>query len=144
MIVDDAAFMRMLLKKIVTSNGYFVAGEACDGNDTVAKYTQLKPALMTMDIVMPDKDGVEATKNIIMLDPGAKARLHHPDVIAPDVEIPRMDGVEAIKEHGGKTIVSDEETSLIFGMPKAATDLRCVDRIAPLHKIPEELETMLG
>ena len=372
MIVDDAAFMRMLLKKIVTSNGYFVAGEACDGNDTVAKYAQLKPALMTMDIVMPDKDGVEATKNIIMLDPGAKARLHHPDVIAPDVEMPRMDGVEAlkaimnekpipvvmlsaltqegadailkalhhgdvdfvpkpsgslsldinkvkdlliskikaaalaksgrhpaprlrkektsfrrvtgkhtiaigtstdgpralsellpqipgdipagilivqhmtpwftkspaerldrscairvkeaevrdkiedgqaliapgdyhlvvkraenggrvvdlnqdppvhavrptadimlqpvaasygsrtlgailtgmgsdgargmeaIKEHGGKTIVSDEETSLIFGMPKAATNLRCVDRIAPLHKIPEELETMLG
>ena len=72
LIVDDAAFMRMLLKKIVTSNGYFVAGEAGDGNDAVEKYAQLKPELVTMDIVMPDKDGVEATKNIMMLDPGAK------------------------------------------------------------------------
>ncbi|MEA3282047.1 MAG: chemotaxis response regulator protein-glutamate methylesterase [Euryarchaeota archaeon] len=53
-------------------------------------------------------------------------------------------GMEAIKEHGGKTIVSDEETSLIFGMPKAAIDLGCVDRIAPLHKIPEEIGSMLG
>ncbi|PXF61291.1 MAG: hypothetical protein C4B59_04895 [Candidatus Methanogaster sp.] len=53
-------------------------------------------------------------------------------------------GMEAIREHGGKTIVSDEETSLIFGMPKAAIDLGCVDRIAPLHKIPEEIGSMLG
>lgn len=53
-------------------------------------------------------------------------------------------GMEAIKEHGGKTIASDEETSIIFGMPKAAIDLGCVDRIAPLHKIPEEIERMLG
>lgn len=53
-------------------------------------------------------------------------------------------GMEAIKKHGGKTLVSDEETSLIFGMPKAAIDLGCVDRIAPLHKIPEEIGRMLG
>lgn len=72
LIVDDAAFMRMLLKKIVTSNGYVVAGEASDGNEAVEKYTQLKPALVTMDVVMPDRDGVEATKSIMSLDPGAK------------------------------------------------------------------------
>jgi two-component system chemotaxis response regulator CheY len=72
LIVDDAAFMRMLLKKIVTSNGYFVAGEASDGNEAIEMYAQLKPALVTMDVVMPDKDGVEATKNIMSRDPGAK------------------------------------------------------------------------
>lgn len=72
LIVDDAAFMRMLLKKIVTSNGYFVAGEAGDGNEAIEKYAQLKPALVTMDVVMPDKGGVEATKDIMSLDPGAK------------------------------------------------------------------------
>lgn len=53
-------------------------------------------------------------------------------------------GMKAIKEHGGKTIVSDEETSLIFGMPKAAIDLGCADRIAPLPAIPEEIEKMLS
>ena len=87
-----------------------------------------------IDVIATTKDGEDGV---------AKARLHHPDVITLDVEMPRMDGLEAIKEHGGKTIVSDKETSLIFGMPKAAIDLGCADRIAPLPTIPEEIEKML-
>ena len=72
MIVDDAAFMRMMIRKILESAGHEVAGEAVDGDDAVAKYTILKPDLVTMDITMPNKDGIAATKDIRAIDPKAK------------------------------------------------------------------------
>lgn len=53
-------------------------------------------------------------------------------------------GLKAIKERGGVTIAQDEETSLVFGMPKAAIKLGCVDEVLPLHKIPDRLIMMLG
>lgn len=72
LIVDDAAFMRTLLKNILFPKGYEIAGEAENGAVAVEKYKQLKPDLVTMDIVMPGINGIEALKQIKSIDPNAK------------------------------------------------------------------------
>ncbi len=72
LIVDDAAFMRMMLKEILTKNGYEVVGEAGDGTVAITKYQDLKPDLVTMDITMPNMDGITAVKEIRKMDAGAK------------------------------------------------------------------------
>ncbi|MEL3971319.1 response regulator [Rossellomorea oryzaecorticis] len=72
LIVDDAAFMRMMIKDILTKNGFEVVGEAADGAQAVEKYKEVQPDLVTMDITMPEKDGIAALKDIKALDPGAK------------------------------------------------------------------------
>lgn len=72
MIVDDAAFMRMMIKDILVKNGYEVVGEAANGVEAVEKYKELKPDLVTMDITMPEMDGVTALKEIKKIDPNAK------------------------------------------------------------------------
>ena len=72
LVVDDAAFMRMMIKDILTKNGYEVAGEAENGAIAVSKYTELKPDLVLMDITMPEKDGIQALKDIKAADGGAK------------------------------------------------------------------------
>lgn len=71
LICDDAAFMRMMIKDILTKNGYTVAGEAENGAKAVEKYTELKPDLVLMDITMPEMDGIQALKKIKEADPGA-------------------------------------------------------------------------
>ncbi|MDF2802693.1 MAG: response regulator [Anaerocolumna sp.] len=72
LIVDDAAFMRMMIKDILTKNGYEVAGEADNGLKAVDKYKELSPDLVLMDITMPEMNGIDAVKNIKALDPAAK------------------------------------------------------------------------
>ncbi len=71
LIVDDAAFMRMMIKDILTKNGYEIVGEAENGQVAVDKYKDLKPDLVTMDITMPEMDGIAAVKAIKSLDSGA-------------------------------------------------------------------------
>ncbi|WP_339175560.1 response regulator [Solibacillus sp. FSL R5-0691] len=71
LIVDDAAFMRMMIKDILTKNGYEVVGEAADGIQAVEKYNELRPDLVTMDITMPEMDGIAALKEIKGTDPNA-------------------------------------------------------------------------
>jgi len=71
LVVDDAAFMRMMIKDILTKNGYEVVGEAANGNEAVEKYKELKPDVVTMDITMPEKDGIAAVKEIMALDSNA-------------------------------------------------------------------------
>lgn len=71
LIVDDAAFMRMMIKDILVKNGFEVIGEAQDGNQAVDKYKELNPDLVTMDITMPEKDGIAALKEIRELNPDA-------------------------------------------------------------------------
>ncbi|WP_100010948.1 response regulator [Lentibacillus sediminis] len=72
LIVDDAAFMRMMIKDILTKNGFSVVGEALDGEEAVAKYKELTPDLVTMDITMPEMDGITALKEIRQFNDQAK------------------------------------------------------------------------
>ena len=72
LIVDDAAFMRMMIKDILSKNGYEVAGEADNGLKAVDKYKELTPDLVLMDITMPEMNGIDAVKAIKAFDPGAK------------------------------------------------------------------------
>ena len=72
LICDDAAFMRMMLKDVLTKNGYNVVGEATNGADAVEKYKQCTPDLVMMDITMPEQDGLEGLKRIKELDKDAK------------------------------------------------------------------------
>ncbi len=73
LIVDDAMFMRAILKDVLLNAGDFeVVGEASDGEEAVKFAKELRPDLITMDIVMPNMDGIEATKQIMKTDPSVK------------------------------------------------------------------------
>ncbi|HHZ13083.1 MAG: response regulator [Caldicoprobacterales bacterium] len=72
LVVDDAAFMRMMIKDILTKNGYNVVGEAENGEKAVEKYKELKPDLVIMDITMPEVDGIQAVREIKKVDEDAK------------------------------------------------------------------------
>ncbi len=68
LIVDDAMFIRLTLKLMLEKNGFEVIGEAENGTTAITKYQQLKPDIVTMDITMPDLDGISALKEIKALD----------------------------------------------------------------------------
>lgn len=72
MIVDDNAFARMMIKEIIESHGYRVVGEASGGFEAIEMYSKLKPDVVTMDITMPDINGIEVVKAIISNDRKAK------------------------------------------------------------------------
>ena len=72
LLVDDAAFMRKVIKDTLNKNGYTDVHEAVDGADAVEKYDELHPDLVMMDITMPNKTGIEALKDIKGMDPMAK------------------------------------------------------------------------
>ncbi len=72
LIVDDTLFMRTLLKNILFSGGHDIVGEAGDGDEAISKYKELKPDLVTMDVVMPKVNGIEALKAIKSFDPNAR------------------------------------------------------------------------
>ncbi len=71
LICDDAAFMRMMIKDILTKNGYNIAGEAENGLKAVEKYAETQPDLVLMDITMPEMDGIQALRKIKESDPNA-------------------------------------------------------------------------
>lgn len=71
LVVDDAAFMRLTLKTMLERNGFDVIGEAVNGIDAIEKFKILKPEIITMDITMPDMDGIQALGEIIKIDPKA-------------------------------------------------------------------------
>lgn len=71
MIVDDAAFMRMMLRRMIEGAGFEVVAEAENGEVAVNKYKEYNPDLVTMDITMPEMDGLTAVKKIRALDPSA-------------------------------------------------------------------------
>jgi two-component system chemotaxis response regulator CheY len=76
MVVDDASFMRAVLKKIILQSGHEVIAEAANGDDAITQFQNAKPDLVLMDIVMPPgtkaKDGIEALKQIVTTNPAAK------------------------------------------------------------------------
>ncbi len=72
LIVDDAAFMRMMIKDILSKNGYEIAGDAENGAKAIEKYKELIPDLVIMDITMPEVDGIQAVKEIKKVNADAK------------------------------------------------------------------------
>jgi two-component system, chemotaxis family, chemotaxis protein CheY len=72
MIVDDSLFMRKMLRDILEEEGYDVVAEASDGEEAVENYRQFRPELVTLDIVMPNKGGIEALQEIMACDPAAR------------------------------------------------------------------------
>ena len=72
LVVDDAAFMRKMLSDVLAKAGHEVVGEGANGNEAVERYQSLRPDIMTLDITMPEKDGLSALKEILSLEPTAK------------------------------------------------------------------------
>jgi len=72
LIVDDAAFMRKMLGDVLAKGGHEVIGEGANGTEAIAQYQALRPDIMTLDITMPEKDGLAALREILTLEPGAK------------------------------------------------------------------------
>jgi two-component system chemotaxis response regulator CheY len=72
LVADDARFMRQLIREIVEPEGFEVVGEAADGRAVVEEFQKLHPDVVTMDIVMPKRSGIDAVKEILALDPGAR------------------------------------------------------------------------
>jgi two-component system, chemotaxis family, chemotaxis protein CheY len=72
LVVDDAAFMRKMVSDALTKGGHEVVGEAGNGVEAISQFQALKPDLMTLDITMPEKDGLAALADIMAADPSAK------------------------------------------------------------------------
>ena len=69
LVADDASFMRQMIREIVEAEGHEVVGEASDGDEAVEEFKRLHPDVVTMDIVMPRRSGIDAVKGIVALDP---------------------------------------------------------------------------
>lgn len=72
LVVDDAAFMRKMVSDALASGGHEVVGEAGNGDEAIDRFQELKPEITTLDITMPVKDGLEALKEIVAMDPSAR------------------------------------------------------------------------
>lgn len=72
LVVDDAAFMRKMVTDALSGGGHEIVGEAANGAEAVQRFQELRPDVMTLDITMPEKDGLAALKEIIAVDPAAK------------------------------------------------------------------------
>lgn len=72
LVVDDAAFMRKMVSDALSGGGHEIVGEAGNGIEAIAQFQELRPDVMTLDITMPEKDGLAALKEIIAIDPNAK------------------------------------------------------------------------
>jgi two-component system chemotaxis response regulator CheY len=72
LVVDDAAFMRKMVTDALSGGGHEIVGEAANGAEAVQRFQELRPDVMTLDITMPEKDGLTALREIIAVDPGAK------------------------------------------------------------------------
>ena len=71
LVADDASFMRQMIREIIEPEGYEVVGEAADGVEAVERFQELHPDLVTMDIVMPKRSGIDAVKGILAEHPDA-------------------------------------------------------------------------
>jgi len=72
LVADDARFMRQLIREIIEPEGFEVVGEAADGRSVVEEFAKLRPDIVTMDIVMPKRSGIDAVREILALDAGAR------------------------------------------------------------------------
>ena len=109
LITDDSSFVRTMLKKILVANGYEVVGEATNGIEAINLYKKLSPDIVTMDITMPDMDGVQAVKKIIEIDPAAI-------IIMCSVENNRAEIFNAIKEGAKDYIMKPFEAQQVIDL----------------------------
>ena len=72
LVVDDAAFMRKMVSDVLTKGGHEVVGEAGNGVEAIARFQELRPEVMTLDITMPEKDGLSALRELMELEPTAR------------------------------------------------------------------------
>lgn len=72
LVVDDAKVIRMVIKRLLTQHGYLIAGEAGNGREAFEKYKEVRPDAVTMDIIMPEVDGIQGLKDILAFDKQAK------------------------------------------------------------------------
>ena len=107
LVVDDAAILRQMLKNILTTHGHEVVGEAINGKEALEKYKKLKPDIVTMDIVMPEVNGIQALKNILAFDKKAK-------VIIISVLDQRKSLIEAIKAGATDFIIKPFESDRVL------------------------------
>jgi len=107
LLIDDAAFMRMMIKDILIKNGFIICGEGQDGYEAIEKYKTLKPDLIIMDIIMPNMDGLTALKEIIKDYPEAK-------IIMSSAMGQESSVVEAIKSGAADVIVKPFQADRII------------------------------
>lgn len=116
LVVDDAPFMRMMIKDIVISLGCNVAGEGGNGEEAIEKYKELKPDLVTMDLVMPKVSGIEGIRGIMAINPNAK-------VIVVSAIDQRETLIEAIKLGAADFIVKPFEEERVANAIRKALSL---------------------
>lgn len=107
LITDDAAFMRTMVKSVLVKEGFEVAGEASNGNECVQMFKELKPDICLLDITMPQKDGIQAVKEIMEIDPNAKiimiSALGHQNKIIEALEAGAKDFI--VKPFEGQRVI---------------------------------------
>jgi two-component system chemotaxis response regulator CheY len=90
LIVDDAAFMRMMIRDVLSKNGYEILGEAENGQKAIEKFKELNPDLVIMDITMPEVDGIQAVKEIKKISPDGKvvmcSAMGHQDMVIEAIQ----------------------------------------------------------
>jgi len=98
MIVDDDIPSRLMLRMMMEQNDYTVIAEAENGAEAVAMFSQLRPMVTIMDICMPIKNGVEATKDILLLDKNARVVMYS--------SLDKAEAITAVKESGAREVIS--------------------------------------
>ena len=96
MIVDDEVFFRQVLRDLLEKIGFTVVGEAGDGGEAVAKYPSLRPHVVIMDIYMPDKNGIDATRELVALDRNARVLVASASDFDSDTQAALDAGAKAI------------------------------------------------
>lgn len=96
LIVDDEIFFRQVLRDVIDKIGFTVVGEAADGGEAVEKYRTLRPHIVIMDIYMPDKNGIDATREMVALDGNARVLVASASDFDSDTQAALDAGAKAI------------------------------------------------
>lgn len=114
LIVDDASVVRLMIRKVLMQDDFEIVGEAVNGVEALTKYKELRPDVVTMDITMPEVDGIQATKDIIAFDENAKV------VILSGIDQKEMLW-QAIKAGAASYIVKPFENERVLSALKEVT-----------------------
>jgi len=96
LIVDDEIFFRQVLRDLLGKIGFTVVGEAADGGEAVEKYRALRPHIVIMDIYMPDKNGIDATREMVAFDKNARVLVASASDFDSDTQAALDAGAKAI------------------------------------------------